>query len=152
MITKKNTNRLLVMAATSALITMAALANAQSGQGDKTANASATDGPPRIVATSPKIGETDVKSELTEITVTFDRDMQAGFSWTGGPPDFPNGSEGKKPQWRDKRTCVLPVKLESGVTTGSASIPPVTTASKALMAYRRNLRPFTSRPLVPANS
>jgi hypothetical protein len=72
------------------------------------------DGPPRIVFTSPKIGETDVDPALEEITVTFDRDMAAGFSWTGGGPDFPIGRDGQKIHWRDKRTCAFPVKLESG--------------------------------------
>lgn len=70
-------------------------------------------GPPRIVSTTPKVGETDVKPDLKEITITFDREMQPGFSWTGGPPDFPPGPEGQKPRWLDKRTCVLPVKLEA---------------------------------------
>jgi hypothetical protein len=66
---------------------------------------------PRIVATSPKIGQTDVPPSTAEITVTFDRDMAEGFSWTGGGPEYPLGIEGKKPFWRDKRTCVMPVKL-----------------------------------------
>ena len=51
---------------------------------------------------------------LKEITVTFDQDMGGGFSWTGGGPDYPPTPEGQKAQWRDKRTCVLPVKLEAG--------------------------------------
>ena len=71
-------------------------------------------GPPRIVATSPPVGATDVDPALSEISVTFDRDMAGGFSWTGGGPEYPPIPEGKKPQWKDKRTCVLPVKLERG--------------------------------------
>lgn len=70
--------------------------------------------PPNIVATSPAVGATDVDPTLKEITVTFDQDMRGGFSWTGGGPDFPPASEGQKAQWRDKRTCVLPVILEAG--------------------------------------
>jgi beta-lactamase regulating signal transducer with metallopeptidase domain len=70
--------------------------------------------PPNIVATSPAVGATDVDPGLREITVTFDQDMGGGFSWTGGGPDFPPAPEGQKAQWRDKRTCVLPVKLEAG--------------------------------------
>ena len=69
---------------------------------------------PRIVTTSPAAGATNVEPSITEITVTFDRDMSGGFSWTGGGPDYPPAAEGKKASWRDKRTCVLPVKLESG--------------------------------------
>ncbi|HUA65217.1 MAG TPA: M56 family metallopeptidase [Alphaproteobacteria bacterium] len=71
-------------------------------------------GPPQIVSTSPSVGETDVDPAITEITVTFDRDMSKGFSWTGGGPAFPTGREGEKVHWRDLRTCVLPVKLEAG--------------------------------------
>jgi hypothetical protein len=36
------------------------------------------------------------------------------MSWTGGGPQFPPTPEGQKAQWRDKRTCVLPVKLQAG--------------------------------------
>ncbi len=69
--------------------------------------------PPRIVATSPKVGETEVDPSLAEITVTFDRDMGGGFSWTGGGADYPPTPTGQKAQWRDKRTAVLPVKLQA---------------------------------------
>jgi RNA polymerase sigma-70 factor (ECF subfamily) len=73
------------------------------------------DAPPHIIATSPKTGDLDVDPALKEITVTFDRDMDAGFSWTGGGPNFPKSPEGARPHWRpDKRTCVLPVKLQPG--------------------------------------
>ena len=71
-------------------------------------------GPPVIIATSPRAGEMDVDPALAEITVTFDRDMGKGCSWTGGGPDYPPSPEGKKAIWRDKRTCVLPVRLEAG--------------------------------------
>ena len=78
----KKTNHWLALAASvSAVVASIPVTNAQ--------DASKADphAPPRIVATSPKIGETDVKADITEITVTFDRDMQSGCSWTGGPPD-----------------------------------------------------------------
>ena len=68
---------------------------------------------PTIVETSPKIGATDVDPATTEISVTYDRDMNVGgFSWTGGGPDFPTSPEGQTPVWKDKRTCVLPVQLK----------------------------------------
>jgi beta-lactamase regulating signal transducer with metallopeptidase domain len=88
----------------------------QAGQGPADATPKPGNAPltPRIVATSPKVGATDVSPALTEISVTFDRDMGAGFSWTGSGPDHPLSPEGRKPQWRDKRTCVLPVKLVAG--------------------------------------
>ena len=69
---------------------------------------------PRIVATSPAVGATDVDPATAEITVTFDRDMGSGFSWTGSGPDHPPTPEEQHPFWRDRRTCVLPVKLEAG--------------------------------------
>jgi beta-lactamase regulating signal transducer with metallopeptidase domain len=82
--------------------------------GQSAAASEPADGPPHIVATSPKFGATDVNPALKEITVTFDRDMDAGMSWTGGGPSFPKSPEGAKARWRDKRTCVLPVKLQAG--------------------------------------
>ena len=75
--------------------------------------AAAPAGPPRIVATSPAAGAVGVDPATTEITVTFDRDMSGGMSWTGGGPDFPPMPEGARAAWRDKRTCVRPVKLEA---------------------------------------
>lgn len=69
---------------------------------------------PRVIATSPQIGETGVVTSVNEITVTFDRDMLTGMSWTGGPPEFPPTDESQKAKWKDKRTCVLPVKLSRG--------------------------------------
>ena len=98
----KNTPGLMMAATVATVLVLATAGKAQEAQG-----------PPRIVVTSPKIGDTEVKPELKEITVTFDRDMQSGFSWTGGPPEFPAGPEGQKPRWLDKHTCVLPVKLEA---------------------------------------
>jgi beta-lactamase regulating signal transducer with metallopeptidase domain len=71
-------------------------------------------GPPRILSTSPAVGAMDVDPAVTEITITFDRDMGGGFSWTGGGPDYPKITEGKTPFWRDRRTAVLPVSLEVG--------------------------------------
>ncbi len=69
---------------------------------------------PQIVSSSPRVGETDVKTSMPEIRVTFDRDMSDGMSWTGGPPFFPPSDKTAKARWIDKRTCVLPVKLEGG--------------------------------------
>ena len=71
-------------------------------------------GVPRIVSTSPKVGAQDVDPATGEITITFDRDMGGGMSWTGGGEYYPPIIEGQRPAWRDKRTCVMPVKLEAG--------------------------------------
>lgn len=69
---------------------------------------------PQIVSTTPKNGATDVGADVAQISVTFDRDMQQGMSWTGGPPLFPPMDEGRAARWVDARTCVLPVKLAKG--------------------------------------
>lgn len=69
---------------------------------------------PVITETSPEAGAIDVPAALDEIRVTFDRDMAEGMSWTGGPPLLPQIDESRNARWIDKRTCVLPVKLEKG--------------------------------------
>ncbi|HQU46977.1 MAG TPA: M56 family metallopeptidase, partial [Pirellulales bacterium] len=77
-------------------------------------NAKPKDAHPRIVKSSPPQGATGVDPALKEISVTFDRDMEQGRSWTGGPPLFPPVEKSRQARWTDKRTCVLPVKLEAG--------------------------------------
>ena len=80
---------------------------------DLFAQGAEAEGVPRIVATVPVAGATDVDPATAEITVTFDRDMAKGFSWTGGGANYPAMREGGKPHWsEDRRTCVLPVRLE----------------------------------------
>lgn len=69
---------------------------------------------PQIVKSNPANGATGVDPGLKEITVTFDRDMANGMSWTGGPPEFPPLDDSRMAKWKDKRTCVLPVKLAKG--------------------------------------
>ena len=68
--------------------------------------------PPRVIATIPSAGETEVDPDLKYIEVTFNQDMAGGYSFTGGGPNYPTIPEGKGPVWKDKRTCVLPVELE----------------------------------------
>jgi len=102
-----------VASAVFAALAMLTLTDGQkSTAADSTSGASG--GPPRIVSTTPEVGATEVDPTLKEITVTFDRDMAAGFSWTGGGPDYPPGREGQKPRWINKRTCALPVQLQAG--------------------------------------
>jgi len=93
-------------------VLLLALPHASLAQSETSTN-KANLAPPRIVATSPKVGQTDVDPALKEITVTFDQDMAEGFSWTGSGPDYPVASAGQKPHWRDKRTCVMPVQLQA---------------------------------------
>jgi hypothetical protein len=73
------------------------------------------DGPPTVIEATPDHGDTDVDPGLTEIRVTFDRDMAVGsHSWVGGDPMFPK-LQGK-PTWDGKRTAVLPVELQPNHT------------------------------------
>jgi Bacterial Ig-like domain len=73
--------------------------------------------PPVVAKTSPAAGEGEVDSKLTEIRVTFSKDMQDGsYSWvTHSQESFPK-TDGQPKFLADKRTCVLPVKLEPGKT------------------------------------
>jgi hypothetical protein len=95
-------------------LALTALIGACSGRPWAARAAETTQGPPRIVSTSPAVGATEVDPGLAEITVTFDRDMGGGMSWTGGGPEFPVSPPGARAQWQDKRTCVLPVQLQAG--------------------------------------
>lgn len=73
--------------------------------------------PPVVVKTVPEAGAGEVDSKLAEIKVTFSKEMQDGtWSWaTLSKESFPK-VEGKPKYLADKRTCVLPVKLEPGKT------------------------------------
>lgn len=95
------------------ILALVALTDPQPGGRAGEPGPSTSQGAPRILSTIPKVGETEVDPALNEISITFDRDMSGGFSWTGGPPDFPPSPEGQKAKWKDKRTCVLPVRLEA---------------------------------------
>lgn len=73
--------------------------------------------PPVVVKTVPEAGGSAIDAALTEIKVTFSKDMQDGsWSWsTLSEETFPTLA-GKPKYEADKRTCVLPVKLEAGKT------------------------------------
>ena len=72
---------------------------------------------PVVVKTVPPAGADDVDPKLTEIKVTFSKDMVDGsWSWVQlSKETFPK-VEGKIRYEKDKRTCVLPVKLEPDKT------------------------------------
>lgn len=73
--------------------------------------------PPVVVKTVPQSGDTSVDPSISEIRVTFSKDMMDGsWSWTQiSDETFPKMA-GKPRYLADKRTCVLPVKLEPGKT------------------------------------
>ncbi|NLX96885.1 MAG: PEGA domain-containing protein [Rhodopirellula sp.] len=69
---------------------------------------------PCVVAMNPPAGATEVDPQLQYITVAFDQAMSSGYSFTGGGPEYPEIPEGKGPVWKDRQTCVLPVRLQAG--------------------------------------
>ena len=72
---------------------------------------------PVVVETQPRAGSADVDPALKEIMVTFSKNM-LDKSWTWSQlsdQTFPK-VDGKPKYLKDKRTCVLPVKLEAGKT------------------------------------
>jgi RNA polymerase sigma-70 factor (ECF subfamily) len=73
--------------------------------------------PPVVVKTVPEAGSDAVDPKTAEIKVTFSKDMRDGsWSWaTLSEESFPK-IDGKPKYLADKRTCVLPVKLEPGKT------------------------------------
>lgn len=76
---------------------------------------------PVVIKTVPEAGATDVDPNLKEIRVTFSKDMING-NWsvckTTPEENFPeNPDDGSKMHYLpDKRTCVMPVKLQPGRT------------------------------------
>jgi RNA polymerase sigma factor (sigma-70 family) len=73
--------------------------------------------PPVVVKTIPVSGADDVDPGLSEIKVTYSKDMDSGYSWTQLSDDtFPKTTADKPYYEKDKRTCVLKVKLEPGKT------------------------------------
>jgi hypothetical protein len=74
--------------------------------------------PPVVVKTVPQSGDLAVDPSLKEISVTFSKDMTTVEMWSWAeitPDSFPKLA-GKPHYLGDRRTCVLPVKLEPGKT------------------------------------
>ncbi|WLD13694.1 Ig-like domain-containing protein [Planctellipticum variicoloris] len=96
--------------------------------------------PPVVVKTVPEAGAGDIDPQLTEIKITFSKEMQDGsWSWsTLSKESFPE-LNGKPKYLDDKRTCVLPVKLEPGKTY----------AIWANSQKFRNFKDAGGRPAVP---
>jgi Big-like domain-containing protein len=72
---------------------------------------------PVVIKSVPESGSAAVDPSMTEIRVTFSKEMQSG-AWSWGLIDketYPGTSEAPK-YLDDKRTCVLPVKLQPGKT------------------------------------
>ena len=74
--------------------------------------------PPSVVRTVPQSGATDVDPALKEITATFSKDMITERMWSVcqvSKETFPE-TAGQIHYLSDKRTCVMPVKLQPGKT------------------------------------
>jgi len=71
--------------------------------------------PPVVVKTTPEAGSENVDPAIKEIKVTFSKEMKDGsWSWaTATANTFPT-IEGKLRLESDKKTAVLPVKLQPG--------------------------------------
>jgi RNA polymerase sigma-70 factor (ECF subfamily) len=74
--------------------------------------------PPVVVETVPRSGDTQVDTaKVKEVRVTFSKEMtDQSWSWSQVSDEtFPKTTD--KPHYdKDRRTCVLPVKLEPGKT------------------------------------
>src|SRR5947209_3401529 len=71
--------------------------------------------PPVVVKTVPEAGAEGVDSKLTEVKVSYSKNMQDGsWSWSTFSADTFPTLDGKPKYLADKRTCVLPVKLVPG--------------------------------------
>jgi len=83
---------------------------------DRNALGALSPAPPVVVATVPQSGSADVDPSLSEIRVTFSKNMFTYQMWSFvevSKETFPK-SNGEIHYLDDKRTCVLPVQLEPG--------------------------------------
>lgn len=73
--------------------------------------------PPVVVKTVPEAGTNAVDASLAEIQVVFSKEMLAGnWSWSQLSNDSFPEVVGAPRYEADKRTCVLPIKLQPGKT------------------------------------
>ncbi len=80
-------------------------------------NAELENTPPKVIKAIPDNGAKDVDPNLSEIRVTFSKDMQDGsWSWTQRSDETFPETNGEIHYLDDHRTCVLPVKLQPGKT------------------------------------
>jgi hypothetical protein len=73
--------------------------------------------PAVVVSTMPQAGDVKVDPSITEIRVTYSKRMlDQSWSWGQMSDDTYPETTGKPRYLADGKTCVLPVKLESGRT------------------------------------
>jgi Bacterial Ig-like domain len=72
---------------------------------------------PVVIKSVPQSGADDVDPAMTEISVTFSKPMKAGsWSWAMIARESYPGTADAPKYLDDKKTCVLPVKLQPGKT------------------------------------
>ena len=72
---------------------------------------------PDVLKSSPEAGADGVDPAITQISVTFSKNMQGGsWSWCILTKETYPGTAETPKYLEDKRTCVLPVKLQPGKT------------------------------------
>ena len=89
---------------------------ASAGDQQKSPAVSVKSMPPSVVKTVPQAGDMAVDPALKEITVKFSKDMMTERMWAVcqiSKETFPQPA-GQIHYLSDKRTCVIPVKLEPG--------------------------------------
>jgi hypothetical protein len=75
--------------------------------------------PPVVVKTEPQSGDAKVDPAVKEIRVTFSKEMaNKSWSWSNVDVDSVPESDGDIRYLEDKKTCVMPVKLQSHRTYG----------------------------------
>jgi hypothetical protein len=73
--------------------------------------------PPVVVKTVPQAGDKNIDPKITEIKVTFSKEMtDKTWSWAQISDDTFPKSNGQIHYLADRKTCVMPVKLEPGKT------------------------------------
>jgi RNA polymerase sigma-70 factor (ECF subfamily) len=74
--------------------------------------------PPSVVSTVPQAGDTTVDAATREIRATFSKEMTTKRSWSVVQlsKETVPVIDGEVRYLEDKRTCVIPVKLEAGKT------------------------------------
>jgi RNA polymerase sigma-70 factor (ECF subfamily) len=106
----KNKTKRITLIAIAAMVVLAAVAQTAKEVSVKSMA-------PSVVKTVPEAGATDVDPALTEIKVTFSKDMITDRMWSVcqiSDETFPE--VGSIHYLGDKRTCVVPVKLQPGKT------------------------------------
>lgn len=75
--------------------------------------------PPSVIKTMPVCGDTKVDPNIAEIRVVFSKDMMTNQMWSWcmySADTFPEVDTNGIKYLQDKRTCILPVKLEPDKT------------------------------------